>query len=84
MTLSPSPLATLEAAAAAQRAQADPSGYVLYGGLRGPSPTPTLEVRIAEAAHGSVIWSKSYPVQRTDPARIAADVRVEVQRLEKE
>ena len=84
VTLSPVPLATLDAAAAAQRAQAGHCGYVLYGGLRGQSPQLTLAVRIAAAAHGSVMWSKSYPVPRADPARIAADVRVEVRRLEKE
>jgi hypothetical protein len=84
VTLSPSPLATPDAAAAARRAQADHSGYVLYGGLSGQRPKQSLAVRIAEAAHGSVVWSKVYPAQSADPAQIAADVRAEVRRLETE
>ncbi len=84
VTLSPSSLATLDAAAAAQRARADHSGYVLYGGLVGRRPELSLAVRIAAAPQGSVVWSNSYAVQGADPARIATDVRAEVRRLEKE
>ena len=84
VTLSPSPLTTLDAAAAAQRARAAQSGYVLYGGVSGHPAKLSLLVRIAAAPHGSVVWSKSYTVPGADPAQVATDVRAEARRLEKE
>ncbi len=84
VTLSPSPLTTLDAAAAAQRARAAHSGYALFGGLSGQRAKLRLVVRIAAAAHDSVVWSKSYAVPGADPAQVATDVRAEARRLEKE
>jgi TolB-like protein len=46
--------------------------YVLVGAV--DKATQSLTVRMVSVADGSLLWSESYPVVGTDPARIAAEV----------
>jgi hypothetical protein len=57
------------------------SEYVLTGAVDATTP-PTLVVKILEVDGGSTLWSASYPVAGTDPARVAAEVDANLQRLE--
>ena len=71
------------ASAAAAQGRADHSRYILYGGIRGHAPKLSLALRIA-SANALVLWAQSYPVARTSPARIAADVASEIAKIKKD
>ncbi len=58
-------------AAAGERGRADHSTYVVYGAVENQS----LNVKVIESEDGSVEWSKSYPLEGADTARIAAEVQ---------
>jgi TolB-like protein len=57
--------------AAGERGRADHSTYVVYGAVEGES----LNVKVVESDDGSVEWSKSYPLEGADTARIATEVQ---------
>jgi TolB-like protein len=48
--------------------------FILYGAVDSQGPAQALTIKIASAEDGSVVWSKSYPAQGADPAKIAAEV----------
>jgi TolB-like protein len=75
-------LSSLDTSAAVERGRAQHSKYVLYGAIDERSTTTRLTVNLAEVAHGSVLWSKSYPLAGADPARIAAEVDSRVSSLD--
>jgi hypothetical protein len=58
-------------AEAGERGRADHSTYVVYGAVDNQS----LNVNVIESDDGSVEWSKSYPLEGADTARIAAEVQ---------
>lgn len=58
-------------AVAGERGRADHSTYVVYGAVDKES----LNVKVIESEDGSVEWSKSYPLEGADTARIAAEVQ---------
>jgi hypothetical protein len=57
--------------AAGERGRADHSTYVVYGAVEDKS----LNVKVIESDDGSVEWSKSYPLEGADTARIATEVQ---------
>jgi TolB-like protein len=56
---------------AGERGRADQSTYVVYGAVENQS----LNVKVIESEDGSVQWSKSYPLEGADTARIATEVQ---------
>lgn len=87
------PLPSRDLGAALERARASRSSYVLWGTVDqepghvpGTAPekaaTELLTVKIAEVAHGSIVWWKAYPVAGADPALIAAEVDSKVPSLD--
>jgi hypothetical protein len=58
-------------AAAGERGRADHSTYVVYGAVEDKS----LNIKVIESDDGSVEWSKSYPLEGADTARIATEVQ---------
>jgi TolB-like protein len=60
-----------DASAAAERGRAEHSTYVVYGSVDNQS----LNVKVIESEDGSVEWSKSYPLEGADTAKIAAEVQ---------
>ncbi len=83
VALDGTPLPALDAAAAVKRARAHHSSYVVYGGIDGDASKRTLTVKILTAA-GRMSWSRSYPLAGARPARIAAQVVSEVERIERD
>lgn len=73
------PLPALDLSAAVERGRALHSKYVLYGAV--DSPAQNLTVKMVAVADGSLLWSQSYSVADTDPAKIAADVDAKVPSL---
>jgi TolB-like protein len=69
--LSPDPSLPADPAAAAERGRANHSTYVVYGSVDNQS----LNVKVIESEDGSVEWSRSYPLEGADTARIAAEVQ---------
>jgi TolB-like protein len=68
------PLPSQDLAAALERGRANHSTYILYGTVDTQGPAQALNIKIASVEDGSVVWSKSYPAQGADPAKIAAEV----------
>jgi hypothetical protein len=68
------PLPSGDLAAALERGRANHSMFILYGAVDSQGPAQALTIKIASAEDGSVVWSKSYPAQGADPAKIAAEV----------
>ncbi len=58
-------------AEAGERGRADHSTYVVYGAVEDNA----LNIKVIESDDGSVEWSKSYPLEGADTARIAAQVQ---------
>ena len=69
--MSPDPSPPADPEAAAERGRANHSTYVVYGSV----DNQTLNVKVIESEDGSVEWSKSYPLEGADTARIAAEVQ---------
>jgi TIR domain len=68
------PLLSGDLAAALERGRANHSMFILYGAVENQGPAQALDIKIASVEDGSVVWSKSYPAQGADPAKIAAEV----------
>jgi hypothetical protein len=68
------PLLSPDFGAALERARANHSAYVLYGTVESPAAGQVLSIRIGTVEDGSVVWTRSYPLQGADPAKIAAEV----------
>jgi len=62
--------------AAVERGRSLHSRYVLYGAV--DKPAQILTVKMVTVADGSLLWSQSYSVADTDPAKIAAEVNSKV------
>jgi len=74
-------------AAVLERGRAARSTYVLWGDVESRSvesqaAPQTLTIKIASVEDGDVVWSKSYPAQAADPAKIAAEVNANVPSLD--
>jgi TolB-like protein len=76
------PLASPDAAAAAQTGRAQHATYVIYGAVDNRSPAQRLAVAVVKAADGSVVWSDTWPMAGADPAQIAAQIDARVPALE--
>jgi hypothetical protein len=74
VALAQEPLAAGELGAALERGIAQHSTYVLFGRIEKSGPAQVLSITIASVEDRSVLWSKSYPVEGSDPAAIAAEV----------
>jgi TolB-like protein len=72
--LEPDQDAPADPAAAAERGRAGHARYVVYGAINNQA----LDVKVVESEDGSVVWSKSYPVEGADASAIAADVQSKV------
>lgn len=77
--LTKEPLPAPDLSAAVERGRALHSKYVLYGAV--DNPAQNLTVKMVAVADGSLLWSQSYSVADTDPAKIAADVNAKVPSL---
>jgi hypothetical protein len=78
VSLTKDPLPSRELGAALERGRASHSTYVLYGTIDTVDRSQVLTVKIAAVADGSVVWSKSYPAEGADPAKIAAEVEAKI------
>jgi TolB-like protein len=76
------PLSSPDPAAVAEQGRAHHSKYVLYGAVDQQSAAQSLTVKMLVVADGSILWSESYPVAGSDPAKIAAEVDSKVPRIE--
>jgi len=65
--------------AAVERGRALRSKYVLCGAV--DEPAQNLTVKMVAVRDGSLLWSQSYSVANTDPAKIAAEVNSKVPSL---
>ena len=72
--LEPDRVPPTDPAAAAELGRANHTNYVLYGA----ADSQVLNVKVIKSEHGSVVWSKSYPVDKADPAGIAAEIEGKV------
>ncbi|MGP8034248.1 MAG: TIR domain-containing protein [Steroidobacteraceae bacterium] len=68
------PLASPDAAAAAQSGRVQHASYVVYGTVDSRVPVQSLTVTLVRVEDGSVVWTDSWPVAGADPAAIAARV----------
>ncbi len=82
MGLTDEPLSSPDASAVVERGRAHHSKCVLYGAVDKQSAAQTLIVKMLVVADGSILWTESYPVGSTDPAKIAAKVDSKVPRIE--
>ncbi|HWZ63200.1 MAG TPA: TIR domain-containing protein [Steroidobacteraceae bacterium] len=80
--LAGAPLATPDAASAAQTGRAQHSTYVIYGAVDNRSPAQRLTVAVVKVEDGSVVWSDSWPVTGADSAHIAAQIDAKLQEVE--
>lgn len=67
-------LASKDPSAALQSARAHHAAYVVYGEVIDKPPGGALSVTVADAADGSVLWARTYPMAGADPSRIATEV----------
>ncbi len=65
-------------AAAVALAKGNHSDFVLYGNVAGSGAARALTVDIANVGDGSVIWTKTYPIEGADSAKIAAEVNAKI------
>ena len=63
-----------------ERGRALRSKYVLCGAV--DEPAQNLTVKMVAVRDGSLLWSQSYSVANTDPAKIAAEVNSKVPSLD--
>jgi hypothetical protein len=76
------PLPSGDLAAALERGRAKHSTYILYGTVDTQGSAQALTIKIVSVEDGSVVWSKSYPAQGADPAKIAAEVDTKIPDLD--
>ena len=62
------------AAAPVEQARARHSRLVIFGTVKGEGPSRSLEVTLAQASDGGVVWTHAYPLKGSDPAAIADDI----------
>jgi hypothetical protein len=72
--LTQEPAPPTDFAAALERARALRASYVLFGAVEGSGTGEALDIKIGEIDDRSVVWTKSYPIAGSDPAKIAAEV----------
>jgi len=60
------------------RARETESAYAVCGSVDTQASDQTLNIKIANVANGSVLWSKAYPLAGADPDTIAAEVSAKV------
>jgi TolB-like protein len=58
----------------AERGRANHSNYVVYGAIDNQTAAQALTVKLIASADGAQVWSRSYPVEGADGAKIAAEV----------
>jgi TolB-like protein len=75
-------LASLEAGRAASLGRDSHANFVLAGGIEGQGTAKVLTVEIVEVTGATVLWSKGYPVDRSDPEAIAPEVEAKVPSLD--
>jgi hypothetical protein len=75
-------LPTCDLAGLVERGRAADSRYVLCGTVETRPSGAVLTVRIASPSDNAFLWSKSYPVQGTDPTTVAADVDAKLTALD--
>jgi TolB-like protein len=80
--LAGAPLATPDAASAAQTGRAQHATYVIYGAVDNRSPAQRLTVAVVKVEDGSVVWSDSWPVTGADSAHIATQIDAKLQEVE--
>ncbi len=73
--------ASHDLAAAVALAKENHSEFVLYGNVTGAGAARALTVDIAKVGDGSVVWTKTYPVDGADSAKIAAEVDAKIPAL---
>jgi TolB-like protein len=73
------PLSAADLSAAVKQGRALHSKYVLYGAV--DEPAQNLTVNMVAVADSSLLWSQSYSMANTDPAKIAAEVNSKVPSL---
>jgi TolB-like protein len=73
------PLSASDLSAAVKQGRALHSKYVLYGAV--DEPAHNLTVNMVAVADSSLLWSQSYSMANTDPAKIAAEVNSKVPTL---
>jgi TolB-like protein len=74
VALAQEPLASGELGAALERGLALHSTYVLFGKIENAGTAQVLSIKIVSVEDRAVLWSKSYPVEGSDAAAIAAEV----------
>jgi TolB-like protein len=62
------------AAGPVEQARARHARLVIFGTVKGEGPSRTLEVTLAQAADGGVVWTHAYPLKGSDPAAVADDI----------
>jgi len=77
--LTKEPLSVPDLSAAVERGRSLHSRYVLYGAV--DEPAHNLTVNMVAVADSSLLWSQSYSMANTDPAKIAAEVNSKVPTL---
>jgi TolB-like protein len=77
--LTKGPLSASDLSAAVKQGRALHSKYVLYGAV--DEPAHNLTVNMVAVADSSLLWSQSYSMANTDPAKIAAEVNSKVPTL---
>jgi hypothetical protein len=78
VALGKEPLPSMDAAAAAQSGHRSHASFVLVGGVENLSGSPALNVEIIKVSDGSVVWSRSYPVDKADPSAIVPEIEAAV------
>ncbi len=74
VALAQEPLASGELGAALEQGLALHSTYVLFGKIENVGTGQVLSIKIASVEDRALLWSKSYPVEGSDAAAIAAEV----------
>jgi hypothetical protein len=75
-------LSTCDLAGMLERGREVHSEFVVCGTTETQPSGPVLTVRIASGTEKAFMWSKSYPVQGTDPATVANEVDAKLAALE--
>ena len=84
LAMAKGPLPTCDLAGMLERGHEVHSEFVVCGTTEVQSGAPVLTVRIASGSDKAFMWSKSYPIQGSDPALIANEVDAKLAALEDE
>lgn len=80
--LSRDSIASLDVNGALEKARANHSAYVLFGGIENKGGAKVLTVEIATVSDGAVVWAKSYPVATSEPNTIAEEAESKIPELD--